>query len=117
MRRVRTWLPRPGKFTVAWTVYSFGLSGDHRLTCPRPVRLSLAVLIPGEVTFTVVVCAAICVGPSSSSTSRVPVACVVAAESMVHSTSTRGCELSTSAGWANRSERNTFGSTRSRTSR
>ena len=111
------WLPMPGKFSVAWTVYSLGLSGDHRLTGPNPVRLSRAVLVPGELTFTAVVCAAICCCPSNSWTSKVPSACVVTAESRVHSMSTRGWEPSTSAGWANRSARNTWGSTRSRTSR
>ena len=102
---------------MAWTVYSFGLSGDHSPTGPSPVRLRLAVLIPGALTVTAATCDAIRVGPSNSSTSRLPEACAVAAESMAHSTSTRGCELSTSPGWANRSERNTRGSTRSRTSR
>ena len=43
----------PGKFSVAWTVYSLGLSGDHRLTGPNPARLSLAVPVPGEPVFTV----------------------------------------------------------------
>ena len=36
----------PGKFSVACTVYSLGLSGDHSLTGPNPVRLSLAVADP-----------------------------------------------------------------------
>ena len=111
------WLPMPGKFSVAWTVYSLGLSGDHRLTGPNPVRLSRAVLVPGELTVTAVVCAAICCCPSNSWTSKVPSACVVTAESRVHSMSTRGWEPSTPAGRANRSARNTWGSTRSRTSR
>ena len=111
------WLPTPGTFSVAWTVYSLGLSGDHRLTGPNPVRLSRAVLVPGEPAFTAAVCAAICCCPSNSWTSTVPSAGAVAAESRVHSMSTRGSEPSTSAGRAYRSARNTWGSTRSRTSR
>src|ERR1019366_1138249 len=50
--------------------------------------------------------------PPNSSTSRVPSACGVTAESMEHSTSTRRCGLSTSAGMANRSERNACGTNR-----
>ena len=111
------WLPMPGTFSVAWTVYSLGLSGDHRLTGPSPVRLSRAVLVPGESAFTLMACAAICRCPSNSWTSKVPSTCAVAAESRVHSMSTRGWEPNTSVGRAYRSARNTWGSTRSRTSR
>ncbi len=107
----------PGKFSVARTVYSVGLSGDHSLTGPNPVRLSLAGLTPGEPVFTSMACAASWVCPSNSWTSKVPEAPAVAAESTAHSISTRGCEVSTSPGWAHRSDRNTGGSTRSRTSR
>ena len=60
IRRDSVWLPMPGKFSVARTVYSLGLSGDHRLTGPNPVRLSRAVLVPGEPAVTAMVCAAIC---------------------------------------------------------
>ena len=56
----------PGKSSVARTVYSLGLSGDHRLTGPNPVRLSLAWLTPGEPVFTGMACAASWVGPSNS---------------------------------------------------
>ncbi len=107
-----------GNVSVAWTVYSFGLSGDHRLTGPSSVRLSFAVLVPGEVTLTVAdlrgdLRAAVEQlheqGAGAVRASR--------AESMVHSTSTWRCGLSTSAGSANRSERKTCGTTRRLTSR
>ena len=107
----------PGKLSVAWTVYNLGWSGDHRPTGPNPVRLSRAVLVPGESAVTARVCAAICRGPSNSWTSRVPSECSVTAESRAHSMSTRGWNPNTSVGRANRSARNTWGSTRSRTSR
>ncbi len=75
------------------------------------------VVTPGVSRLTGVACSATSLGPSNSSTRRLPSACVGSAESMVHSTSTRRCALSTSTGRANMSDRNASGSTRSLTSR
>ncbi len=109
-------MPAPGADSVVRTVYSFGVSGDHKVIWPRPVRLMLVAVVPVR-RRTVRVAAASLLGPSSSSAVTSAGESGAAAASMVTCTSTRRPAVSTSAGQANTSARKTCGTTRSAASR
>ena len=107
----------PSATIVVCTWYSFGVSGDHRMTLVMPVIVSVAVVVPVPVKVTELVADASCVVPSMSEAVTDTGARGTVAASIVTCTCTEGLAVSTFAGSANTSATNTWGTTRSATSR